>query len=170
MTVLQRLARARIHLGILSAALAYWLARPTPETIGWGAVIALPGEAIRVWASGHLQKEREVTRSGPYRRVRHPLYLGSAIIGVGFAIATWSVWSALVVLLYLGVTLTAAIRTEEARLASRYGGEYAAYREGRAAPVRRAFSWAQVMSNREYRALAGFAIALGLLWLRMRLA
>ena len=169
MTWLQRIARARIHLGIVSAALAYWLARPTMETIAWGALVALPGEAIRVWASGHLQKEREVTRSGPYRFVRHPLYLGSAIIGLGFAVAAWSVWSALVVALYLGVTLAAAIRTEEGRLLDRYGGEYADYREGRAAPVARPFSVAQVMANREYRALLGFAAALALLWVRMRL-
>ena len=32
-----------------------------------GAVVALVGEALRIWAAGHLEKSREVTRSGPYR-------------------------------------------------------------------------------------------------------
>jgi protein-S-isoprenylcysteine O-methyltransferase Ste14 len=32
-----------------------------------------------------------VTRSGPYAFVRHPLYLGSAIMGVGFVVAARSV-------------------------------------------------------------------------------
>ena len=39
------------------------------------------GEALRIWAAGHLEKGREVTASGPYRWTRHPLYLGSTIIG-----------------------------------------------------------------------------------------
>ena len=46
-----------------------------------------------------------------------------------------------VVIVYLGVTLVAAMRTEEAALDAKFAGEYAAYREGRAArgdrPVQR---------------------------------
>ena len=53
--------------------------------------VALAGEAIRFWAAGHLNKSREVTRSGPYRFVAHPLYLGSSVIGAGLAIASHSV-------------------------------------------------------------------------------
>jgi hypothetical protein len=164
-----RLAQSRIHIGLASAAIAYWLARPTPDSILAGVLVALPGEAIRIWGSGHLEKEREVTRSGPYRFVRHPLYLGSSIIGVGFAVATDSLWSAVVVVAYLAATLAAAIRTEEATLERRYGPEYAAYRVGRAPAMIRRFSWARVMSNREYRAITGFVVAIALLWLRMRL-
>ena len=162
-----RLAQSRIHIGLASAVVAYWLARPTPDSILWGVLVAIPGEAIRIWGSGHLEKEREVTRSGPYRFVRHPLYLGSTIIGVGFAVATHSLWSAIVVVAYLAATLMAAIRTEEATLERRYGAEYAAYRAGRAPAMIRQFSWARVMSNREYRAITGFVVAIGLLWLRM---
>ena len=64
-----------------------WLARPTSRSLAIGGAMALVGEALRIWAAGHLEKGREVTRSGPYRLTRHPLYLGSAIIGVGVAIA-----------------------------------------------------------------------------------
>jgi hypothetical protein len=33
-----------------------------------GLFVALAGEAsLRIWAAGHLEKSREVTRSGPYR-------------------------------------------------------------------------------------------------------
>jgi protein-S-isoprenylcysteine O-methyltransferase Ste14 len=163
-----RLAQSRIHLGVASALLAYWLAHPTATSILWGVVAALPGEAIRIWGSGHLEKEREVTRSGPYRFVRHPLYLGSTIIGIGFAVATDSVWSAVVVVAYLAATLIAAMRTEEATLERRYGPEYAAYRAGRAPAMIRPFSWARVMSNREYRAITGFVVAIALLWGRMQ--
>ena len=68
---------------------------------------------------------------------------------------------------YLGLTLAAAIRTEEATLDARFAGEYSAYREGRATPVARRFSWRRVMANREYRAMAGAVLAFA--WLAYRL-
>jgi len=135
--------------------------------------IALAGEALRIWAAGHIEKGREVTRSGPYRVVRHPLYLGSAVIGAGFAWTAQSLVVAVIVTIYLAVTLAAAMRTEEQALAAKFGDEYTAYREGRASPasggagpVDRRFSWARVMANREYRAAAGLLGATAFLWLR----
>jgi protein-S-isoprenylcysteine O-methyltransferase Ste14 len=163
-----RVARLRVPLGFLAAAIAYWLARPDPVSIGAGAGIALPGELLRIWASGHILKGREITSSGPYRYVRHPLYLGSTIMGIGFAVAARSWWVAAIVAVYLGVTLVAAMRTEEAVLDARFAGEYAAYREGRAVPATRPFSAARVLANREYRAVAGYLIAFALLAIRMR--
>ena len=59
--------------------------------------------------------------------------------------------------------LAAAVRTEEATLDARFAGEYTAYREGRAQPVERRFSWARVRANREYRAVTGFIAAFLLL-------
>ena len=73
-----------------------------------------------------------MTSSGPYRFTRHPLYLGSTIIGVGLAVASASVIVAVLVALYLAVTLGAAIATEEAHLTEKFGAAYPAYREGRA--------------------------------------
>jgi protein-S-isoprenylcysteine O-methyltransferase Ste14 len=160
------LAHRRVPLGFLCAIAAYAFARPTVASIETGAIVALPGEVLRLWAAGHIDKGREVTRSGPYRFVRHPLYLGSAILGVGFIVAARSVVSCAVVALYLGVTLIASIRTEEAGLERRFGGEYAAYRAGTAMPVDRPFSLQRVLANREHRALAGFVLAMGLLALR----
>jgi len=157
-------------IGFLSALAAYWWARPTAASWLAGALVALLGEGIRVWASGHVEKGREVTRSGPYRFVRHPLYLGSAIMGVGFAVGAMTLATAVVVALYLCVTLLAAIRTEEAVLEERFGGEYSAYRRGRAAPVSRAFSFNRAfVTNKESRAIVGLAAGMGLLWLRMQL-
>jgi len=46
-------------------------------------VVAACGELLRLWAAGHLEKSREVTTSGPYRFTRHPLYMGSTLIGIG---------------------------------------------------------------------------------------
>jgi hypothetical protein len=163
------LARLRVPLGFLCGAIALALARPTPASLAIGAGIAAIGEAVRVWASGHIDKGREVTRTGPYRFVRHPLYVGSAIMGAGFVAAARSLTVALLVSIYLLLTTLAAIRTEETALDARFGGEYSAYRAGQAAPVARAFSLARVGSNREYRAIVGLVVGMGLLYWRSRM-
>ena len=165
--MVRRLARLRVPIGFAAFAMALWLARPTPASIFTGTLVALPGELLRVWAAGHLTRWREVTRSGPYRFVRHPLYVGSSVMGAGFAVATARPAVALVVIIYLGVTLTAAVRFEAQELSTQFGADYDAYREGRSAPAARGFSLRQVIANREYRAAAGMVAGLGLLWLRM---
>jgi isoprenylcysteine carboxyl methyltransferase (ICMT) family protein YpbQ len=166
-SVMERLARYRVHLGFLAAIAALVLARPTLASWRSGLVIALVGECVRLWAAGHIEKGREITRSGPYRFVRHPLYLGSTLIGVGFSVAAWSVPVAVLCVVYLGVTLAAAVRTEEATLDARFAGAYSAYREGRATPVTRRFSWARVIANREYRAVTGLIAAFLYLYWRV---
>jgi len=140
-----------------------WLAHPSPRSLTIGATIAAIGEVMRIWAAGHLEKGREVTMSGPYRLTRHPLYMGSTIIGVGLAIASASVAVAALVGLYLLVTLSAAIATEERHLTEKFGGAYPAYREGRGPAVSRRFSVARAMKNREYRAVIGLLAVLALL-------
>src|SRR5260221_11909126 len=81
----QALARSRVPLGFVFGAVVMWLAQPTFATLAAGGAIATLGELLRVWAAGHLEKGREVTRSGPYRLIRHPLYAGSAVNGAGAA-------------------------------------------------------------------------------------
>ncbi len=167
-SALQRIARLRVTLGFLFAGVALVLARPTPRSLAVGAAVAVLGEAFRVWAAGHLDKGREVTSTGPYAFTRHPLYVGSTLIGVGLAVAAASVPVAVLVLGYLAVTLTAAIRTEEAHLTEKFGARYPEYREGRAPGDRRRFSLARAMANREYRALLGLIVALVFLAWRSR--
>lgn len=162
--MLKKIARLRVPLGFGFGLLAIWLADPTPRMLGIGAVVALLGEAVRVWAAGHLEKGREVTASGPYGWTRHPLYAGSTLIGIGLAIASASAVVAAIVLGYLAVTLTAAIRTEEAHLTEKFGAAYPEYRAGRHSVARR-FSLERAMRNREYRAAIGVLVVLGiLLW------
>ena len=131
--LLRGIARRRVTLGFVSSAIALWLARPGPRSLAAGAAVAIVGEAVRVWAAGHLEKGREVTASGPYAFMRHPLYLGSTLIGIGLAVASASAIVAALVIAYLGITLTAAVRTEEAHLTEKFGDAYPAYRDGRAA-------------------------------------
>src|SRR5262245_27766512 len=167
MSLTKTLARRRVALGFLAAIAALALARPTPLTWWIGLVIAAAGEAVRIWAAGHLEKGSEITRSGPYRWSRHPLYVGSSIIALGVVIASRSVPVGIVAAFYMGATITAAIRTEETFLTGRFGDAYDRYRESRAEPMPRQFSAARAMRNREYRAVAGLAAGFALLALRM---
>ena len=161
--MLRFLARRRVLIGFIAGIAAMWLSHPTPRTLLIGAIIAAFGELFRIWAAGHLEKGREVTMSGPYRFTRHPLYVGSTIIGVGLAVASASVVVAVLVGLYLAVTLGAAIATEEAHLTEKFGAAYPAYREGRVTGHERRFSVARAMRNREYRAVIGLLAVLALL-------
>lgn len=164
--MIHRLARWRVPLGFVTALVALVMARPTWLSFCIGLAVAVPGELLRIWAAGHIEKGREITRSGPYRYVRHPLYLGSTLLGIGFTVAARSLPVAVLAAVYLGVTLLAAVRTEEATLDARFSGAYALYREGRADPVTRRFSLARAWANREYRAVAGLLAAF--LWLAVR--
>jgi len=168
----EALARRRVTLGFVSGIAVLWLATPTRASLAIGAVVAVAGEMLRIWAAGHLNKSREVTVSGPYRWFAHPLYVGSTVIGIGLAIACASPVVFALIAIYLAVTLTAAVRSEEAFLRRTFGDRYDQYRRGARASGEeaRAFTCAQVRANREYRAVIGLALTVLLLTLKAALA
>ena len=165
-------ARQRVAVGFAVAVAAFVLATPTWASIAAGTAIGLAGEALRLWAAGHLVKGRELTTSGPYRWMRHPLYVGSGILGVGFSVGAASWPAAVLVLGYLGVMTAAAIPLEEATLRDRFGEAHARYVAGEApAPAagERRFSLRRALDNGEALAFAGlvgvvviFAVKAGL--------
>lgn len=157
------LARWRVPLGYALAVVVFFLTDPTLLTLAVGGALAAAGEALRIWAAGHLEKGREVTTSGPYAFTRHPLYVGSSYLGAGFAVASNSFVVAALVAVYLVTTITAAVRAEEAHLTDKFGERYPAYRDGSAEPVERRFSLARALRNREYRAFAGVIATFALL-------
>ena len=161
------LARWRVALGFVFAAVVLWEARPTVKSLLVGAAVALVGEMLRTWAAGHLEKSKEVTSSGPYRYTRHPLYLGSSLIGIGLALAANNLGVFVLVILYLASTLTAAMRSEEAHLREKFGGAYDAYAERRAEPMTRRFSWSRALGNREHHTMAGLLAGFALFTLKL---
>jgi protein-S-isoprenylcysteine O-methyltransferase Ste14 len=165
---LARLARWRVRLGFVAGLVAFGFARPTWSTWWAGLAVAIAGEIVRIWAAGHLEKSREVTRSGPYRWMRHPLYVGSILIAAGAAVAARNTAVAAVIALYMASTITAAVRTEEAHLRQAFGDTYDRYRESLAEPMPRAFSIERVVRNREYRAAVGLLLGFALLALKVR--
>jgi protein-S-isoprenylcysteine O-methyltransferase Ste14 len=156
------LARRRVALGFVAALIAVFVSQPTWTSWTVGLVVAFAGEAIRVWAAGHLEKGREVTMSGPYQFMKHPLYVGSGMMALGVTLAARSVPLAVLTTLYMVATIAAAVSTEEAHLRQKFGAAYDRYARAEGLNVRREFSLERAMRNREYRAagglLAGFLI------------
>ena len=159
--------RIRVPLGFVFALLYFWLARPTWRFLALGAILIVPGLLIRALASGHVRKNEALATSGPYAYTRNPLYLGSLLMGVGFAVAArnWWVGIALVVM-FLAIYLP-VIRGEEAFLRQKFPefGEYA-QRVPRMLPRISArsnteetggFSFELYLKHREYNALIGTA-------------
>ena len=167
--------RIRIPAGFAFAALYLWLAHPTADSIVAGAAIAALGLGLRAWASGHVSKAAEITQSGPYAYTRNPLYLGSIIIGAGFALAARSPWIALGMLaLFLAVYIP-VIRWEEAWLRAHLDGfdEYAArvprlFPSLKPAGLPGAFSRQRYLKHREYNALLGAVAMLAALVIKLR--
>jgi protein-S-isoprenylcysteine O-methyltransferase Ste14 len=124
--------RSRFIPFYLAGAVLLWLVRPEPLAYAAGLVAVLSGAALRSWGAGHLVKTDELTVTGPYARVRHPLYLGTLLVAVGFALMVGS-WASLVALaIFLPwFFLSYFPRKEEAearRLETRYGEAFTAYR------------------------------------------
>jgi protein-S-isoprenylcysteine O-methyltransferase Ste14 len=67
--------------------------------------------------------------TGPYRLVRHPIYLGFALLATGQALA-FSSWPALMIVVF-GIVPTFAwrARAEEKLLSRAFGERYAVYRQ-----------------------------------------
>jgi hypothetical protein len=158
-----RLARIRVPLGFFCAGAVLYLARPTGGSVALGGALALAGEMIRIWAAGHLEKGQEVTQSGPYRLMRHPLYAGSAIIALGGAVASARVSAMVIIAVYMIATIGSAIRHEEASMRAAFGHEYDAYARSRAVRVVRPFSVARAIKNKEHKAIAGLVVVAAIL-------
>ena len=151
-----------------------WLSRPTVLSLLAGLPVCIVGLGIRAWAAGHLEKNMALATSGPYARVRNPLYIGTLLTAAGFVIASrrWELailFAAVFLLVYLPV-----IELEEQHLRTLFP-DYAEYARrvrklipGRtAAGQPRRFRWSRYMRNEEYQAVLGFVV--GVAWLLVRL-
>jgi protein-S-isoprenylcysteine O-methyltransferase Ste14 len=112
--------RIRVPLGFAFAVLYFWLARPSGRSLAYGAILIVPGLLIRALASGHVRKNEALATSGPYAYTRNPLYLGSLLIGVGFAMAARSWWVGIVLVAMFFAIYLPVIRDEEAYLRQKF--------------------------------------------------
>jgi protein-S-isoprenylcysteine O-methyltransferase Ste14 len=172
--------RIRVPLGFVFAVLYFWLARPTWRSIALGAIGILPGLLIRALASGHVRKNEALATSGPYAYTRNPLYLGSLLIGIGFAVAARSWWVGVVLAMMFFAIYLPVIRDEESFLRQKFPEfEEYAQRVPRMLPRITPRSGAQeapggfsihlYLKHREYNALLGALAMLAALIIKMNL-
>ena len=170
--------RIRVPLGFAFAVLYFWLARPTWRSLALGTVLILPGLLTRALASGHVRKNEALATSGPYAYTRNPLYLGSLLIGIGFALASRSWWVGVVLVAMFFAIYVPVIRDEEKFLRQRFP-EFEEYARRvprmlpRVVPARIGeqdgrFSFELYMKHREWNALLGAALLAIALALKMK--
>ena len=152
------------------------LARPRPWSLLAGLALGLVGEAIRIWASGHIEKTRVLATGGPYAHTRNPLYLGSTLMAAGIALRSAARRGRARGRDLLLAFYPAAIRARRRswpRGSGRLrpmGARVPAFlpRPTPGGPRASRFSWARVGANREWRTLLAVPLALVLLWARGR--
>ena len=93
-----------------------------------------------MWANGyvgHLKVNRTDSRqgskigrlitAGPYAHVRHPLYVGTFLIGLGVCVTVQSVWAAVGALAFFVLLYGRKMREEETLIRDEWGAAYTAY-------------------------------------------
>ena len=112
---------SRQGLGLLLVLVCAWFAVPGENRVIAGFVVAILGQAWRIYAAGVIYKNRQLATTGAYSLVRHPLYLGNFLILVGFAVAAGN-WIVLgVVAFFFIFYYPAAIRYEDHKLEGIFG-------------------------------------------------
>lgn len=170
--------RVRVPLGFVFAVVYFWLARPTWRFLALGAVLIVPGLLIRALASGHVRKNEALATAGPYAYTRNPLYIGSLMIGIGFAVAARSWWVGVALMAMFFAIYLPVIRGEEAFLRAKFAEfEEYARRVPRVLPrimpysggSSGGFSFDLYLKHREYNALFGAVAMMGALVVKMML-
>jgi len=164
-----RVAKLRVPFGFLLVAAFAWFSRPTMGSLMFGLPVSIGGLALRAWAAGHLAKNSQLARSGPYASVRNPLYIGTLLVAAGLVLASRSVGLGILFAAFFGLIYLPVIQLEEQHLRSLFP-EYADYAREVPALLPRlrtsrgaAFSRQLYLKNREYEALLGFLVGVALL-------
>ena len=167
--------RIRVPLGFIFAIVYVWMARPTRTSLIVGTLVLLPGLLLRGLASGHVQKDKQLTTSGPYAYTRNPLYLGSLMLAAGFAVMARSWWIVAILLMMFAAIYIPVIAGEERYLRQTFP-EYDDYARHvprmwpRLSPYgsqESAYSSARYLKHREYEAIMGCAVVLAVLVVKL---
>jgi protein-S-isoprenylcysteine O-methyltransferase Ste14 len=179
-------------------ALALLLLRAGEASFSWtlvgaGVILTGVGEGLRLAAVHHIgvisrtRSERlgPLIITGPFAIIRNPLYIGNALIWVGFALTARLVWAAPLVALLILAEYHAIVRWEERLLESRHGEAYRTYAArvprwlpelGVLGPRPEAppgsddtprFSWRETLFS-ERGTLVAIAVGYALLWIKAR--
>jgi protein-S-isoprenylcysteine O-methyltransferase Ste14 len=107
-------------MGFLFTAFFLWQARPNAASLAHSLVFVAAGLLLRAYASGYVKKNDVLTTTGPYAYTRNPLYLGSMLLALGFAVASHSIWVTLLLGVCFAVLYVPTILSEEEFLRGKF--------------------------------------------------
>ena len=187
---LKNLSRRFLPFYILGfAILVFWPPRPEGRVVALSLIML--GAGLRSWGAGHLVKNADLTTTGPYAHLRHPLYLGTILVATGFAIWIGG-WLSLVVLgcvwpWFAFRYFPRKERSESMRLEAIYGERFARYRAAvpalwprlrawqdhghdreRLSEERRHWRFERYSENNEMGTLLALSLGVVVFWLRSR--
>ena len=107
-----------------------------PWRAGPGLVLFAAGLGFAIWARVHIgrnwgtpmsqKNEPELVTGGPYHLIRHPIYSGVLLAGVGTAVALSWLW--LIAVALAGVYFVYSATVEERNMAKQFPENYPVYR------------------------------------------
>ncbi|MFA5370322.1 MAG: isoprenylcysteine carboxylmethyltransferase family protein [Candidatus Omnitrophota bacterium] len=101
----------------------------TDISLAWGVPFVITGIIFRIWANGYAIKMDRLTTSGPYAFFQHPLYIGTLLIAMGFAIILNTYY---IGLLFVSIVIAVYYRTikiEEKMLEDKFNSQYGDYKK-----------------------------------------
>lgn len=126
--------------------------------IGIAAVVM--GLLLRTWAAAVLEKGSVLATQGPYQICRHPLYVGSFLVVLGYCTLLGDWLSATALFTAVLLTYPFAIIREEERMLAAFGDDWKHHsrKTFRFLPGEFPRSWGPIslakwLRNREYKAL-----------------
>lgn len=172
--------KTRFALAYPLIVLLFLLAQTTGRTLLWGIALAVLGEGLRIWANGyvgHVKVNRTLRNAGqdrigtlitggPYRYVRHPLYLGTFLIALGLCVAANNWWIGILMLAAYIVVYKQKMDQEDALLMDELNEAYSPYFKAVSQwlPHLRPYSkhegrwvWQGIVSSKEWKTLLGVA-------------
>lgn len=117
---------SRQGIGILLVSVfGYFAQQPSfPFQFEFAEIIIILGLTIRMYASGFVLKNKELSTTGPYAYVRHPLYTGNILVLTGMAIINGQLWASLIALSFFLFYYPAAIEYEDRKLKELFPGSW----------------------------------------------
>jgi hypothetical protein len=160
----------RQGLGLVIMLVYSLLAAPRLLSFVVGAMLAVLGMLVRLYASGYIIKNKQLATDGPYSLVRHPLYTGNLLMVIGFTFASGQWWTIPVSALFWWFYYPPAIEYEDRKLRDIFGEEWEQWSQTVPAVVpvslklRAAEAWSFATSLRQNAEPVIVLYTLGLLW------
>jgi len=170
--------KTRVPVGTVLGIVFLILMHPSTRSLWIGGAIAFCGALLRLWAAGHIEKGKVLTKGGPYAFTRNPLYLGSFFMALGIILAGQGYWLLLAFGVFFAVFYYPVMKAEEQELLLGYGEQFLDYsarvplffpRFRKFSEASSKFLWSRAIRNREHHTLSGLILAVALLILRLNL-